>query len=235
LCGLRCSERPQTNAFAQTSTTAYDYLQGQIPKSVVDLNGQTTSMSYSYDSSGNKTVQVKAPGETGNYTTQSQFISTCTDSSVQYSSAINRTYYDQLGRVVEKQTPSADGSHTIVSFTLYNDATHTVFSSQPFTLASQTAWVDPNSYSSTPGTLSTLDAVGRTVSVLDAVGKTTSHAYGLGSVSGDSNTYATSTGTDANGHVAESFTDALGHTLYSQTDGGKAGGTLTPNEQNTAI
>ena len=65
----------QTNAFSQTSTTSYDYLQGQIPISTVDLNGQTTSMSYSYPSSSNKTVQVKAPGETGAYTTQSQMIS----------------------------------------------------------------------------------------------------------------------------------------------------------------
>jgi YD repeat-containing protein len=200
--------------------------------------------SYHDHSSGNRTSQVKAPGETGSYTNQSQLISTCTDSSilpclhedsssVQYSSAISRTFYDQLGRAVETQDPSADGSHTIVSFTLYNDAAHTVFSSQPFTLAGQSNWVDPNSYTSTPGTLSTLDALGRTVSVLDAVGKTTSRAYGLGSVSGDSNTYATSTGTDANGHVAESFTDALGRTLYSQTDSGKAGGTLTPNKQTT--
>ena len=51
--------------------------------------------------------------------------------------------------------------------------------------------------------------------------------------SGDSNTYATSTGTDANGHVAESWTDALGRTLYSQSDSGKAGGTLTPIKQTT--
>ena len=102
--------------------------------------------------------------------------------SLQYSSALSRTFYDQLGRAVEQQTPSSDGSHTIVSFTLYNDAAHTVFSSQPFTLASQTAWVDPNSYSSTPGTLTTLDPLGRPVSVLDAVGKTTSSAYGLGTM-----------------------------------------------------
>ena len=134
---------------------------------------------------------------------------------------------------METQTPSADGSHTIVSFTLYNDAAHTVFASQPFTLSSQTGWVDPNSDSSTPGTLTTLDALGRTVSVLDAVGKTTSSAYGLGSVSGDSNTYATSTSTDANGHVAVSVTDALGRTVYGQTDSGKAGATLTPTRQTT--
>ncbi|MBV9711282.1 MAG: hypothetical protein JO011_10265, partial [Ktedonobacteraceae bacterium] len=99
----------QTNAFGQTTTTTYDPMQGQIPKSVIDVNGQTTAMSYSYDSSGNKTEQVKAPGETGSYTNQSQIISTCTDSStlpclqedsisLQYSNAISRTFYDQQGR-----------------------------------------------------------------------------------------------------------------------------------------
>ncbi|MBV9258440.1 MAG: hypothetical protein JO215_10515, partial [Ktedonobacteraceae bacterium] len=232
----------QTNAFGQTTTTTYDPMQGQIPKSVIDVNGQTTAMSYSYDSSGNKTEQVKAPGETGSYTNQSQIISTCTDSStlpclqedsnsLQYSNAISRTFYDQQGRAVEKQTPSADGTHTIVSFTLYNDAAHTVFSSQPFTLASQNAWVDPNNYSSTPGTLTTLDALGRTVSVVDAIGNTSSMAYGLGSASGDSNTYATTTSTDANGHVTVAFTDALGRTLYTQTDKGKASGAPIPVKQ----
>jgi hypothetical protein len=130
----------QKNAFAQTTTTSYDGNQGQVPISMVDSNGQTTSTSYSYDASGNQTVQATDPGETGAYTSKSQVISTCTDSSIlpcvhqdsnslQYSSAIGRTFYDQLGRAVETQTPSADGSHTIVSFTVYNDTTHTVLSS----------------------------------------------------------------------------------------------------------
>jgi RHS repeat-associated protein len=69
------------------------------------------------------------------------------------------------------------------------------------------------------------------VSVVDASGKTTSRAYGLGNTNGDSATYAISTGTDANGHVSVSFTDELGRTRYTQTDSGKVGGTLTPNEQ----
>ncbi len=243
---LRCDDPVDYTggAIAQTTTTNYDGNQGQVPISTVDANAQTTSIAYSYDASGNKTVQAKAPGEPGSYTTQAQIISTCTDSSVlpcvhqdsssvQYSSAISRTFYDQLGRAVETQTPFADGSHTIVSFTLYNDRLHTVLSSQPFTLSSQTAWVDPNSYTSTPGTIVTLDALGRTISVLDAANKTTRSAYGLGTANGDSAIYATSTGTDANGHVAVSFTDALGRTRYSQSESGKADGTLTPNKQTT--
>ncbi len=71
----------QTNAFGQTTTTIYDHMQGQIPKSVVDVNGQTTTTNYSYDSSGNRTAQIVAPGETGSYTSQSQIVSTCTNSS----------------------------------------------------------------------------------------------------------------------------------------------------------
>lgn len=55
--------------------------------------------------------------------------------------------------------------------------------------------------------------------------------YGLGTVSGDSHTYATMTAVDANKHVQVSYEDALGRTRYIQTDSGLNGGTLTANMQ----
>ncbi|MHB8595880.1 MAG: RHS repeat-associated core domain-containing protein [Ktedonobacteraceae bacterium] len=57
---------------------------------------------------------------------------------------------------------------------------------------------------------------------------------GTGTVSGDTNVYATTTSIDPNNHVAVSFSDGLGRTRYAQNDSGVNGGTLTPNEQ-TAI
>jgi hypothetical protein len=46
-------------------SVSYDYTQGSLPTSATDVNGQTTSTSYSYDSSGNHTVQVALPLHTG--------------------------------------------------------------------------------------------------------------------------------------------------------------------------
>ena len=71
--------------------------------STTDVNGQVTSMSYSYDGSGNTTVQVKLPNASSSYTSQSTLMSTCTDSSTLpclevdantalYSSAVSKTF-----------------------------------------------------------------------------------------------------------------------------------------------
>jgi hypothetical protein len=71
----------QTNAFGQSSTTSYDATQGQVPVSTKDVNGQTTTLAYTYPG-GNPLVQSKLPGESGNFTNQSQTVSTCTDNSL---------------------------------------------------------------------------------------------------------------------------------------------------------
>jgi len=227
----------QSNALGQTSSTSYDATQGQVPISTQDVNHQTTSLAYSYPS-GNTTVQSKLPGETGSYTDQSQSVSTCADSSLVpcleedsstslYSSAVTRTFYDAMGRATEVLAPASDAAHTVLSFVVYNDAAHTIFTSQPTVIASTSTWVDPSTYTSVAGTTTTLDPAGRTQSVVDALGKTTTVAYSLGTQSGDSHTYVTATSTDANGHVSVAFSDALGRTIYAQSDNGKAGGTLT--------
>jgi hypothetical protein len=132
------------------ATTAYDATQGQLPTTVTDVdNNAVTTTGYSYDGSGNPTVSMKEPGETGSYTSRGTVVSTCTDSSTLpcqevdsntsfYSSAVTRTFYDSLGRKVETLTPGPDTSHTIVTFTVYNDATHSVLESLPFRVLSRT-------------------------------------------------------------------------------------------------
>ncbi len=232
------------------TTMAYDGTQGQLPTSVTDVdNSATTTTSYSYDGSGNPTVNVKKPGEAGSYTSRGTTASTCTDSSTYpclevdgntsfYSSAVTRTFYDNLGRKVETLTPGPDASHTIVTFTVYNDAAHSVLASLPFRVASRTTWLDPNGATDdtgiTPGgTVTVIDALGSTVSTTDAMASVSSAVYGLGSVSGDSNTYEMVKTIDANSHVQVRYMDALGRTRYVVTESGKNGGTLTPIKQVT--
>ncbi|HZS77549.1 MAG TPA: RHS repeat-associated core domain-containing protein [Ktedonobacteraceae bacterium] len=235
------------NVLGQHTSTAYDATQGQLPISSTDVNGQVTTMSYSYDGSGNKTVQVKLPNESGSYTSQSTLTSNCSDSSVYpcleidtnsslYSGAVTRTFYDSQGRAVETLTPGPDGSHTIVTFTVYYDQTHSVYTSFPFVVNSRTTWLDPNGATddtgATPyGTAKYLDPLGPVISTNDAYSYQTHTSYSLGSANGDSQTYLTTTFVDANNHVQVSFSDALGRTRYVQTYSGVNGGTLTPNMQ----
>jgi hypothetical protein len=134
---------------------------------------------------------------------------------------------------VETQTPSADGSQTIVNFTTYDDVNHTVFTSQPFSVATRTSWLDPSTIPNTPGSIAYLDASGRTIKTVDSLGNTTQTIYGLGTINSDSNIYRTSTAVDANGHVTVTAADALGRIVYVQYDSGTYIGTLTPNELKT--
>ncbi len=236
----------QTNAFGQTTAIAYDSTQGQIAHSATDANGQTTSTAYSYDASGNPTTSVTQPGEVNAYTSQTKEISQCSDSTIlpcleedsnnsTYTGDVGRTFYDTLGRNIETQTPSADGSQTMVNFTTYDDVNHTVFTSQPFSVATRSTWLDPNTVPNTPGSLAYLDASGRTIKTVDSLGNTVQTIYGLGTINGDSTVYKTSTSIDANGHVTVTAADALGRTVYVQYDSGTYGGTLTPNELKTFL
>ena len=253
------------NALMQHTQTTYDATQGLLPVSAIDVNGQTTTTSYSYPS-GNSTMQITSPGETASYTRQSTIKSSCTASSTLpcvevdtntslYSSAVTRTFYDSQGRKVETLTPGPDSSHTTVTFTVYNDQAHSVFQSLPFVVASRSTWLDPNGATddtgATPGGTSTaMDALGRTLTTTDALGKQSRVTYGLGTVSGDSNTYQVATSIDANLHVQATYTDALNNDKDASPDGkdtpanektprvryvlnysGLSGGTLTANTE----
>jgi RHS repeat-associated protein len=168
-----------TNALSQTGSLVYDYTQGSLPISATDANSQVTTTSYSYDGSGNRTVSVKAPLESGSYTTQSSTLSTCTSSSTlpcfevdtksaQYPNAVKHTFYDSLGRAVETRSTGPDAGHDTIVFTSYNDAQHTVFTSVPFEVTSGSSWVDPNGavdYNGVVpgGSVTYLDALGRSI------------------------------------------------------------------------
>ena len=166
-----------TNALGQTGSLLYDYTQGALPVRATDSNNQATTMAYSYDPSGNRTVSVTAPLESGSFTTQSSTNSQCTSSSTlpcyeidsttaQYPGAVTRTFYDSLGRAVETRTTGPDAGHDTVVFTVYNDAQHSVFTSVPFEVTSGSGWVDPNGAQDYTGV-----APGGDVTYLDALGR----------------------------------------------------------------
>ncbi len=172
-----------TNALGQMGSILYDYTQGSLPTSTTDANSQVTTTSYSYDGSGNRTVSVKVPLESGSYTGQSSTLSTCSSSSTlscfeidsksaQYPGAVTRTFYDSMGRKVETRSTGPDAGHDTIVFTAYNDAQHTVFSSVPFEVNSGSSWVDPNGavdYNGVApgGSITYLDALGRPIAADD--------------------------------------------------------------------
>src|SRR5579885_507798 len=235
-----------TNALAQTSTTTYDYTQGGLPISAVDLNGQTTTIGYSYDSNGNRTVQASQPLETGSFTKQSTTNSTCTSSSTlpcyevdtvssQYPGAITRTFYDNQGSVAETRTPF-DSTHDLITFTVHDEVERDQFQSLPFRVARGPTWIDPSTATddtgATPGgTTTAFDPLGRVAATQDPlVGSsvepgisclgltvTTCHDYGFDQVAGtDTNWYHWSSVEDANSHMVVNFDDTLGRTRYEQ-------------------
>ncbi len=253
-----------TNALGQASSITYDYTQGALPTSTKDLNNQTTSTSYSYDGSGNRTVQVTLPLHSGSYTSQSSTASSCTSNSVtpcfeidsksyRYNTVFESTFYDSLGRAVETRTPGPGSGYDTLVITTYNDQAHSVWQSVPFEITHGSGWVDPNGvtdYQGTApgGTVTFYDALGRPLATRDPLfgsaqepgitcsatlsgNYTACSNYNLGSVSGDTNTYATVTTVDPNKHVRISYLDALGRTVYVQVDSGRYGSGPTVNER----
>jgi RHS repeat-associated protein len=226
-------------------------------------NNATTTTAYSYASGNTTTKisEPGETGYTRQGTLTSACTDSSTlpcmevDSNTSlYSSAVTRTFYDSQGRKVETLTPGPDATHTTVTFITYNDAAHSVFTSLPFRVASRTTWLDPNSATddtgqAPKGTASFLDALDRTIASQDALfgqsgypgiacssfgsNATTCTVYGLGTVSGDSSTYATTKSIDANNHVQVTYDDALGRSRYTVDDSGINGGTLTANRQTT--
>ncbi len=178
-------------------------------------------------------------------------------SSYLYSSVTSSAFYDSLGRATETRTPGPGSGDDTIVMTVYNDQNHTVWQSVPFEVAHGSGWLDPNGATdyqgvAPGGSITFYDALGRAFATQDptfgssqepgiacstykpGVPYTACVNYGLGTVSGDTNTYLTSTSVDPNQHVSVTYQDALGRTLYQQTDSGQNGGTLTPTQQ-TAI
>src|SRR5581483_10597428 len=220
------------------------------PTSVVDLNGQTTTTLYSYDSNGNATVQQKLPLETGSYTTQSTQYSTCTASSTLpcfeidttsslYPNAISRTFYDSQGRATETRTPGPTPGDETVVITLYNDQNHTKWQSVPFQVAAGSGWLDPNGATdingnAPAGTTTFYDALNRAIAVRDPNYGSSQEpgqfcSWGLSSsytsctnytTTGGASSMAEESDTDANGHVVQKQMDALGQVIYVNTYSG---------------
>ena len=240
----------QINALGQTTSLAYDSTSAVQLTSSTDANSQTTGYSSSYDSSGNETISVKAPGESGAFTTQQSEHSSCTTSSTLpcyeidatsalYPNAISRTFYDAQGRAIETRTPGpTSGDDTIVA-TVYNDQNHTKWQSVPFQVASGSGWLDPNGATdiaghAPAGTTTFYDALGRVVATQDpnygsAQEPGQSCAWGLSgtytacinyTTTGGSSSMDEETDIDANGHVIQKQMDALGQVIYVNTYSG---------------
>ena len=172
-----------TNALTWSSSVSYDYTQGSLPTSATDVNGQTTSTSYSYDSSGNPAVQLKLPLHIGGYTTLSKTNSSCTNSSTLpcfeadsksylYSTVQSSTFYDSLGRATETRTPGPGSGYDTLVITTYNDQAHSVWQSVPFEVTHGSGWVDPNGVKdyqgvAPGGTVTFYDALGRAIATQD--------------------------------------------------------------------
>lgn len=170
------------NALGQTTSTIYDYTSGDEPSSTVDLNGQTTSYSESYNGT-NEIINTGEPGETGSYTSRQSENSTCTTSSTLpcyeidtssslYPNAIIRTFYDSQGRAVETRTSGPTPGDDTVAITLYNDQANTVWTSVPFEVADGSGYIDPTGAkdingNAPAGTTAFYDVLGRVIATQD--------------------------------------------------------------------
>ena len=231
-----------TNALGQASTMAYTYTSTEPLSSMVDLNTQTTSYTYAYDSHGNETINTKAPGETGSYTGQQSEASSCTGSSILpcyqidtnqslYSSAVTRTFYDQQGRAVETRTPGPTPGDDTVVMTIYNDQNNSVWKSEPFQVASGTGWLNPTGATDInghipAGTWTFADALGRTIATQD-LNYGSSQEPGLhcstvltGTYTSCANySWSTASGTsDTNSYASTTSVDPNGHVSVSYSD-----------------
>ncbi|MGH2496411.1 MAG: RHS repeat-associated core domain-containing protein [Ktedonobacteraceae bacterium] len=172
----------QTDAFNFTTNLTYDPTQGSLLTSTVDPNGLTNAYTYSYDSSGNRTVQDLTSPDTTNYTNQSSTATSCTSSSTLpcfevdtnsylYNTVKTSTFYDAQGRAVETRTPGP-GTYDTIVITTYNDQNHSVWKSNPFEVTHGSGWIDPNGVTDrlgnpVYGTATFYDALGRAIAVQD--------------------------------------------------------------------
>lgn len=236
-------EIPTSTADVNNQNTTYTY--------TYDTNGNSTVQ---------KTEPLHAGSYTAQSHTNSSCTQTSTlpcyeidTNSYLYSSATKQTFYDGLERQVETRTPGPGAAYDTVLITVYNDQTHSQWQSVPFQVAHGRGWIDPNGANdyngqAPGGTVTFYDALGRAVATQDPnfgssqepgiacsatlSGNFTSCTnYSLGTVSGDTATYASVTEVDPNKHVAISYEDILGRTVYLLADSGLYGGTLTPAQK----
>ncbi|GCE17676.1 hypothetical protein [Dictyobacter kobayashii] len=147
-------------------------------------------------------------------------------------------FYDSAGRAVETRSP-LDINNDLVTFTIYNDAADTTFTSVPFRVPHGTGWLDPNTATidggsvKPTGTTSLVDPLGRVMATQDPAlgsaaepgitcsgqnGTWTSCAYyAYGQASGDSQNYGYTETVDGNQQMSVAFTDVLGRTRYVQS------------------
>ena len=132
-----------TNALTWSNSISYDYTQGALPTSSTDVNGQTTSTSYSYDQVAIAPSRSRLPCIQAAIPPESSTASNCSTGSVtpcfevdtksyQYNSVYSSTFYDSLGRAVETRTPGPGSSYDTLVITTYNDQAHSVWQSVPF-------------------------------------------------------------------------------------------------------
>ena len=172
----------QTDAFNFTTTLTYDYTQDSLLASTNDPNGLLNTYSYSYDGSGNRTVQDLTSPDSTNYTNQSSTSSSCATSSTLpcfevdtssylYNTVKTSTFYDSQGRAVETRTPGP-GTYDTIVITTYNDQNHSVWKSNPFEVTHGSGWIDPSGVTdrlggTVYGTATFYDALGRAIAVQD--------------------------------------------------------------------
>jgi YD repeat-containing protein len=234
-----------TDANSQTTSATYSYSSGNITVQV-SQPGETNSYT---------TRSVTASSCTTSSTLPCFEVDT---NSYLYNTVKSSTFYDSLGRPVETRTPGPGSGYDTIVMTVYNDQYHTVWQSVPFEVTHGTGWVDPNGATdyqgvAPGGTTTFYDALGRVIAEDDPnfgssqepgfacsaylYGNFTDCTnYGLGTASGDSQTYLSITSDDPNEHVSITYQDALGRSVYTQQDSGHADEAppATLNEQ-TAI
>lgn len=152
---------------------------------------------------------------------------------------------------------AGDAYYTVVLTEYKDDSTDSVWQSNPFVVAVPSTqrgagWLDPSNakdYTGTApgGSVTFYDALGRPIAFDDPVfvaggsvgvscpslgsNAASCTLYGLGQVSGDSNTYALVTSIDPNDHVSTSYIDMLGRIVYVQAYSGTYGSTTLTGQK----
>ncbi len=221
--------RRVTNALGHLTTTTYDYRFGK-PLTVTDPNNAVTT--YEYDVFG-RTTKIWLPLQQGHANPTVRYTYTLgnprslvrvevrddegtTNSTATYQSAW--WFYDGLGRVIQKQTPSATSGQVILTNTAYDVRGKVWRVSNPYAVtASSGTYQSPNW--SQPFTEHLYDPIGREIRTNNPDGTFQTITYNQW----------TTTFTDANNHPKQTIADAFGRTI--QVKEFNAGQTYTTRYQ----
>jgi RHS repeat-associated protein len=222
-----------TNAQGQATLVSFDVVQG-VPISVTDPNGATTQ--FTYDGFGRLKKVIK-PGDSLTYPSDQYNYFDGGDGETPLTAwplqmvhlqrqaakdgcsggwgTWERTYYDGLGRVVQRQTPLQDWTCTSGQMAVVNtfyDATGQVAEQSVPYAVPDTATNGLSHYQppdrNQPSTETAYDGLGRTSIITGTDGSLAVHHYGLSTSSGPTLTYDDVM--DANRHRDQYRTDALG-------------------------